>query len=105
MDGNIHIIGQKNIKEEETIEDMIEFSKLEQKAIENSDVVIIILPAGRGTHIELGMAIALNKKVILCSLEKETFNIENIPNFYALPNIKKVVGTTDQIIKSIIEDY
>ena len=51
----------ENIKENETIEDLIEYSKLEQKGIEEADAVIIILPAGRGTHVELGMAIALNK--------------------------------------------
>ena len=47
----------KNINNYQTIEDLIEYSKLEQKGIIDSDVVIILLPAGRGTHIELGMAL------------------------------------------------
>ena len=41
----------------------------EYKGILKSDVVIILTPQGRGTHVELGMAIALNKKVYLCHHE------------------------------------
>lgn len=60
----------ENINKDITIEDLKEISKLEQKGISDSDVVIILLPAGRGTHIELGMSIALNKKIFLCTNNK-----------------------------------
>ena len=93
----------KNINYEETVEDLIEYSKLEKKGIIDSDVVIILLPAGRGSHIELGMAIALNKKIILCSATKEDFSIENTVGFYELPNIVKLVGNADENIKEIIK--
>lgn len=86
---------------EETLEDMIEYAKLESQAIVNSDVVIVLLPAGRGTHVELGMALALDKKIFLCSESKEEFNIENTVPFYELPNITKLIGTADQNIKEI----
>ncbi|MCI8345509.1 MAG: group-specific protein [Clostridia bacterium] len=91
----------ENIKENETIEDLIEYSKLEQKGIEEADAVIIILPAGRGTHIELGMAIALNKKIYLYSSQKEEFDIENTVNFYQIPSIQRIVGDIDYAIKEI----
>lgn len=93
----------KNINGDETIEDLIEYSKLEQQGIINSDVVIILLPAGRGTHIELGIALALNKKIFLCSETKEEFSIENTVNFYQLPNIVRLVGTADENLKEIIK--
>lgn len=70
----------KNINGDETIKDLIEYSKLEQQGIIDSDVVIILLPAGRGTHIELGMALALNKKIFLCSETKEEFSIKCCKN-------------------------
>ena len=92
----------KAINENETFEDMVEYSKLEQKGIADSDVVIILLPAGRGTHIELGMALALNKKVFLCSATKDEFTIENTVNFYQLPNIVKLIGTSDENIQKIL---
>ncbi len=68
-----------------------------------SDVVIILLPAGRGTHIELGMALALNKKIILCSSNKDEFSVENTVNFYQLPEITKLIGNDDEIIKQILD--
>lgn len=51
----------KEIREDVSIDDMIEYAKLESQGIVNCDVVVILLPAGRGAHIELGMAMALNK--------------------------------------------
>lgn len=91
----------KYISEYETLEDLIKYSELEQKGIEEADAVIIILPAGRGTHIELGMAIALNKKIYLYSSKKEEFDIENTVNFYQIPSIKRIVGDIDHAIKEI----
>lgn len=93
----------KNISNDETIEDLIEYSKLEQKGIIDAGVVIILLPAGRGTHIELGMALALNKKIFLCSVTEDEFSIENTVNFYQLPNIVRLVGTADENINQIIK--
>lgn len=85
----------------ETKEDLMKYATLEQKAIEESDVVIIILPAGRGTHIELGMALALNKKVYLYSNSQEEFDIENTVAFYQLPSVQKIVGNMDEAINEI----
>lgn len=79
----------------------MKYATLEQKAIEESDVVIIILPAGRGTHIELGMALALNKKVYLYSNSQEEFDIENTVAFYQLPSVQKIVGNMDEAINEI----
>lgn len=93
----------EKINDDVNIEDLKEISKLEQKGIIDSDIVIILLPAGRGTHIELGMAIALNKKIFLCTNNKEEFSIENTVGFYQLPNIIKLVGTADENLKAIIK--
>lgn len=93
----------KNFSNNETIDDLIEYAKLEQRGIMDADVVIILLPAGRGTHIELGMALALNKKIFLCSSTEEEFSVENTVNFYQLPNIIRVVGTANENINQIIK--
>lgn len=93
----------KNINKDISIEDLKEISKLEQKGISDSDIVIILLPAGRGTHIELGMSIALNKKIFLCTSNKEEFSIENTVGFYQIPSIVKLIGTADENIKEIME--
>lgn len=66
----------KNVNDDVDINDMVEYAKLEKQGIADSDVVIILLPAGRGAHIELGMALASNKKLFLCSATQEEFSIE-----------------------------
>lgn len=93
----------KNINNNEKNEDLIEYSKLEKKGIIDADVVIILLPAGRGTHIELGMALALNKKIFLCTDNKEEFSIKNTVNFYQLPDIVQLIGTADENLKEILK--
>lgn len=93
----------ENINEDVSIEDMTVYAKLESQGIIDSDVVIILLPAGRGAHIELGMALALNKKIFLCSATKEEFGIENTVAFYGLPNIIQLIGTADDNIMKILK--
>lgn len=83
--------------------DLIEYAELEQKAIADSDIIIILLPAGRGTHVELGLALALHKMIFLCSDSKEAFYIKNTVNFYELPCIIQLVGTADENIKQILK--
>ena len=77
----------ENINDDVSIDDMTSYAISESQGIVDSDVVIILLPAGRGAHIELGMALALNKKIFLCSETKDEFSIENTVAFYGLPNI------------------
>lgn len=92
----------KNINDDVSIEDMIKYAKLEKQGVMDSDVIVILLPAGRGAHIELGMALALNKKLFLCSSTEEEFTIENTVAFYELPNVVRLVGTPDENINEII---
>lgn len=93
----------KNVSDDVSLEDMIEYATLESQGIVDSDVVIILLPAGRGAHIELGMAMALNKKIFLCSTTKEEFSIENTVAFYELPKITQLVGNVEENVKKIVE--
>ena len=83
---------------------MIKYASLEARGIIGADVVIIILPADRGAHIELGMAMVLNKKIFLCDTTKEVFRIENTVAFYELPKITQLVGNADDNVKKILEN-
>ncbi len=93
----------KNVSDDVCLKNMIEYATLESQGIVDSDIVIILLPAGRGAHIELGMAMALNKRVFLCSSTKEGFSIENTVAFYELPKIIKLIGTAEENVKKIIK--
>ena len=91
----------EKIDEIKSEKDLIELAKIEKKAIKDSDIVIILLPAGRGTHIELGLALAYGKKVYLCfSEEKE---MKDAVNFYHLPEIIKINGSMGNIIHKIMK--
>lgn len=95
----------RNINGDITVDDLIQYAEAEKKAIADSDVVIILLPAGRGAHIELGMALALQKKVFLCSAAEEAFSVENTVNFYQLPEMIKLTGAVDENIGKILAEY
>ena len=93
----------KNISNDISKDDMIKYASLESQGIVDADVVIILLPAGRGAHIELGMALALNKEVFLCSVTNEEFNIENTVAFYELSKVTQLVGNVDDNVKKILK--
>lgn len=93
----------KNVSDDISRNDMIKYASLESQGIVDSDVVIILLPAGRGAHIELGMAMALNKEIFLCSVTDDEFNIENTVAFYELSKVTQLVGNADDNVKKILE--
>lgn len=92
-----------NVQGDETAEDLVAYAKAEQRGIEDADVVVILLPAGRGAHIELGMALALHKRIYLCSTSQQSFSLEDTVDFYELPHIQKLVGTVEGMAEAIIE--
>ena len=93
----------KNVNQDTSLESLKNYAQLEFQGILDSDIVIILLPAGRGAHIELGMAVALNKKIVICSSSNEDFSLENTVAFYEMPNVIKLMGTIDENIKSIVK--
>ncbi len=99
----------KKINGDKTAEELAEYAQLELNAIADSDAVILLLPAGRGAHVELGMALAFKKKIYLCAAAKEDFSVENTVAFYQLPDIVKLTGTAEENIEKILklkkEDY
>ena len=93
----------KNVSDDISRDDMIKYASLESQGIVDADVVIMLLPGGRGAHIELGMAMALNKKIFLCYTTEEEFSIENTVAFYELPKITQLVGNVEDNVKKILE--
>lgn len=43
----------------------------ELHGIKNADAFILVLPAGRGAHVELGYALAMNKKIFILAQNRE----------------------------------
>ncbi|MDE6408278.1 MAG: hypothetical protein K2K48_05855 [Anaeroplasmataceae bacterium] len=93
----------KNVNQDTSLENLKNYAQLEFQGILDSDIVIILLPAEKGAHIEFGMAVALNKKIVLCSSSNEDFSLENTVVFYEMPNVIKLMGTIDENLKSIVK--
>lgn len=95
----------KNAKAREeqtsTFEDLIEIGQKEKNAVMESDLVVILLPGGKGTHIELGIAIGQGKKVFLYSPDGAIDNFETTSTFYHLPEIEKCYGTLDDLLEKL----
>ena len=75
---------------------------LEKQAIANSDVVVVILPGGKGSHIELGLAIAWQKKTFLYSLNLEAMDMQTTSTFYHLPEVQICEGSVEELISTIL---
>lgn len=92
---------QAKEKQTITLKDLMEIGQHEIQAVSDSDFVVILLPGGKGTHVELGIALGQNKKIFLYS-EDGSINIaEATYTFYHLPEVEKCFGTLDELIEKI----
>jgi hypothetical protein len=72
-----------------------EVALLEASGVARADVVVVLLPGARGTHVELGMAIALGKRVLVVVDDDETeaaFLGDRVCAFYLHPAVEIVRG-------------
>ncbi len=71
--------------------------QLEKNAVSACDVFFILLPGGKGSHIELGLALAGEKKVFLFSETDVFSDISMSTTFYHLPEVERVIGTLEDL--------
>lgn len=84
-----------------TLEDLKEIGEKERIAVLEADFIIVLLPAGKGSHIEFGLALGQGKKIYLCSENDDIDNFETTSTFYHLDNVEKIVGTVEEIVKIV----
>lgn len=84
-----------------TLDELKMIGEKEKTAVIEADFVVVLLPAGKGSHIELGIAIGNRKNIYLYSPNKEIDNIETTSTFYHLPEIEKCFGTLDELVEII----
>ncbi|CAH0345710.1 group-specific protein [Bacillus sp. CECT 9360] len=85
-----------------TLEELRIIGEEEKNAVMESDFIVVLLPAGKGSHIELGIALGQRKKIYLYSPDEEINNVEIISTFYHLPEVEKVIGTIDELVETVI---
>lgn len=84
-----------------TLGDLRSIGQRERDAVIGADVVIL-LPGGKGTHVELGIAIAQGRRTILHSPDEVINNLETTITFYHLPELEKCRGTLDDLLAMIV---
>ena len=60
--------------------------------IRDADVLIVLLPGGYGTHVEIGAALALGKPVILHAPNRQTLETPYSCAFHYHPAVKLLVS-------------
>ncbi len=69
-----------------------EVAALELEAVAKADFIIVLLPGGSGTHVELGFAIAKGKRIFLHSEDPLTFELGPQTNvFYHHPDVTRLI--------------
>lgn len=88
-----------------TLAELKDIGTKEKEAVFASDVVIVLLPGGKGTHIELGLALAADKQIFLYSVDDAINDLSLTSTFYHLPEIEKVRGTLDDLILLVASKF
>jgi len=89
--------------EEMSVDFLKGIGKKEYDGVKNADIVIILTPQGGGTHTELGIALALNKKIYICHDDDTYFKCDNNTSpFYWLPQVNRFAGDVDDVAHMLI---
>lgn len=96
--GYIHTYDWTKNDRASTIGELKEIGRQEKKAVMEADFIIVLLPAGKGSHIEFGIALGQGKRIYLYSQNDEINNFETTSTFYHLPQVEKCIGTIDELI-------
>jgi hypothetical protein len=100
--GYIHTYDWTQNKKASTIEDLKLVGHQEKNAVEEADFIVVLLPAGKGSHIEFGIALGLNKKIILYSSNDEVNNFATTSTFYHLNEVETFIGPLDELVEFIL---
>ncbi|AYC30514.1 nucleoside 2-deoxyribosyltransferase [Paenisporosarcina cavernae] len=92
LKGHIHTYDWTKNKQIESIEDLARIGSEEIEGVAAADTVIVLLPAGKGSHIEMGMGIALGKRVIIYSENTDLNLLAETSTFYHVPEVEQVIG-------------
>ena len=94
-----------SIKETD-VETLKSVGQEELNGVKSADIVIVLTPQGRGTHVELGIAVALNKTVYIYHIDDTYFKCDdNTSAFYWIPNVKHFTGSIEELVNKLQAYY
>lgn len=75
----------------------------ELSAVSNSDFLVMMLPAGKGSHIEMGIALGLGKRVYLYSPNNDIYEFDKTSTFYHVAGGTKFVGDIESFMQFLMK--
>ncbi len=80
-------------------------ARAETKGVLDADVFILLLPGGRGTHVELGLAIIACEHIFVWADEPENFKCSEgyECSFYYHPKVRKILCAFDELAEKLLE--
>ena len=93
-------------REGEIVMSEVAFNEL--RAVRDAELLLVLLPGGKGTHTELGLAIATrsNKRIILWSETGEEFIAdERTCAFYFHPSVERLVCPFEELKTLFDREY
>jgi hypothetical protein len=102
--GHIQTYDWTENKDVTTFVQLRDIGQKEKEAVIESDCIIVVFPAGKGSHVELGIALGMGKKIYLYSPDNGINNFENTSTFYHLPEVNICTGTVEELISRIALD-
>lgn len=85
-----------------TFDELASIGEAELEAVKKADFLIVLLPGGKGTHIELGIAIGRDIPVYLFN-EEGFHNAKEASTFYHTRGVTRVERSHEQLLKTILE--
>ncbi|WEG14427.1 nucleoside 2-deoxyribosyltransferase [Pullulanibacillus sp. KACC 23026] len=88
-----------------SVEELKQIGEQEMQAVGEADFIVALLPGGKGTHVEIGMALALRKPLFLYSLDDAIDHVEATATFYHLSGVTKCFGSLEELVETIIGQH
>lgn len=101
QNGNIHSYDWTQNDRATSIESLHNIGEKEKNGVMDSDFLVVLLPGGKGTHIELGIALGLGKRIYLYSPNDEINDYEKTSTFYHVEGVNQYVGFFDSFIEYV----
>ncbi|QNR21163.1 group-specific protein [Exiguobacterium sp. Helios] len=77
--------------------------QLELDAVRAIDCMILVLPAGKGSHVELGIALASQIPIFLCMTDETCWTGPEASTFYHIDGIMKCIGPPQDWVQTILD--
>lgn len=89
--------------EVDSYDELKQIGEEERKAVMEADFLVLLMPAGVGSHVELGIALGLGKRVYLYSQDHDLYDLDKTSTFYFAKRVHKFVGFIDNFINDVKE--